>query len=356
MNAVEIDALGDNAPEIASWDNYVSAHPAGTIYHLSAWRAIFEQSFGYRSWLLVARDAASREVRGVLPLYLVPTPFARRLVSVPFRDRGGILWDTPEAFEALLQAAHRVADETGAPSVRLKSLVEYPAQQASALGLTESRYWIHSVVTLQQLTVTALWKAIGDKNRNMVRQAQRHGLACSQLEVTPDDLVRWHILHVATQKRLGIPPFPRAFFSTMSARLHPDSRLALFGVKRENDLRAAAIVLLHRDTAIYAYSASSTERQHEGANDLLLFEVMRWLIERGFAVFDLGSDSPKQDSLLFFKRKWLAEQASIPHYFFGKNSHIDSSEKRYDLARKCFRLLPTPVLASVGAAITRYFG
>ena len=354
---VVVAPLADSTAELADWDRYIDGHADASIYHFSAWRRIFGGTFGYRSWLLAARDGASGRIAGVLPLYLVRAPFARRLVAVPFRDRGGVVWDTPEAFDALIVACKGIADATSSTSIVLKSLAPYPRERTGALGLRESSYWIHSVVNLRGLTPDDLWKSVGDKNRNMVRQAQRSGLRCGPLEATRDSLDLWHRLHVATQKRLGIPPFPRAFFASMSDQLHADGRFALFGVRRGDDLHAAMIVLRHRDTAIYAYSASDATGQHDRANDLMLFEAMRWLLEQHCAVFDLGSDSPRQENLLFFKRKWLAEQKPIPHYLAGRAAaHLDSSHGKYALARKCLSALPAPVFARVGGAITRYFG
>ena len=80
----------------------------------------------------------------------------------------------------------------------------------------------------------------------------------------------------------------------------------------------------------------------------MLFQVMRFLIERRISMFDMGSDSPLQESLLFFKRKWLAQQAAIPHYNFGATMRLDSSDAHYRFARRIFSLMPLPVLTRLG--------
>jgi hypothetical protein len=90
----------------------------------------------------------------------------------------------------------------------------------------------------------------------------------------------------------------------------------------------------------------------------MLFSVIRWLLGNGYDTFDLGSDSPTQESLLFFKRKWLAIQAPVPIYGFEGDDHAitDSSDPRYAFARKAFALLPTGVLDKTGSMLTKYFG
>jgi len=353
---ITVTELGDNAAEAAAWEDYVARHDDATVYHRLAWREIFRRGFGYRSWLLVARDA-SNAVRGVLPLYLVPAPFRRRLVAVPFRDRGGPLWDTEAAFNALVAAAREIAVRAGAATVRLKTIRPYDPELVRANSLHEHIHWVHSVVDLRGFDADAYWREIGDKNRNMIRQGERHGLAFEPLTFDEPGMRQWHQLHLATQKRLGLPPFPVKFFHVMSEALAKAGAIAMFGVRRGENLEAATIVLLHGKTAIYGYSASSGEGQHHRANDLMICNMMRWAIENRYDRFDLGSDSPAQDSLLFFKSKWLAAQSPIPIYTTnaGDRPVVDSSDRKYALARKAFALLPAGVL-NAGSFITRYFG
>ncbi|MCC7487978.1 MAG: GNAT family N-acetyltransferase [Burkholderiales bacterium] len=351
-----IERVAHEPQSMRRWEDYVAGHPDTTVYHGLAWRAIFEKGFGYPSWHLLAREPGEGPVRGALPLYLVRTPVSRRLVAAPFRDRGGVLWDSPEAFAALVAHALEIGRSARAGSLRLKSLVPYPEREALALGLVESRHWVHSVAKLAGMTPETLWRGIGDKNRNMVRQARRRGLRCEPLAPSAANLDAWHRLHVATQKRLGVPPFPARFFEAMAGGLTASGGFVLLGVHDGAALRAATVLLVHRDTAIYAYSASDAGGQEARANDLMLYEAMRWLIGRGIGVFDMGSDSPRQESLLFFKRKWLARQSPIPHYTHGDAAPVDSSDAKYAFARACFRLLPAPLLSGLGGALARYFG
>jgi len=156
-----------------------------------------------------------------------------------------------------------------------------------------------------------------------------------------------------------LPAFPRRFFSVMLDELRRAGAIAPF-VVRDGAGRAAAatLVLIHRRAAIYGYSASDPSFHDKRANDLLLFRVIEWLLRGGYAVFDLGSDSPSQESLLFFKRKWGATQRAIPMYTLPASGHepIDSSAPRYAAARALVRMLPLPVLAGMSRLATRHLG
>jgi hypothetical protein len=348
----------DVGADEAAWRSYVARTPNSTVYHSWAWRAIFEKSFGYRSWLLLAQDETDGNVVGVLPLFLVSSVLSRKLVAVPFRDRGGPLWDSEAALSGLIAEAKRIADRANANSIELKSLQSFPPDLIESHGLLERRYWVHSCVDIRDVGIEQVWNKIGPKTRNMVRQAELDGLVFVDATADGSFLDEWYHLHLVTQKRLGLPPFPFKFFQNMATELCKTGEIAMLVVRRESVPLAATILLLHKNTGIYGYAASETKRQQYRPNDFMLFNSIKWLIAHDYRQFDLGSDSPNQESLLFFKRKWLATQNVIPTYTTGAASHSfsDSSAGYYPAIRKCFSYLPLAMLSRMGGVITKYFG
>jgi hypothetical protein len=337
-----------------SWTRFVQAHPAATTYHSLLWRDIFTHSFGYRSWLLLARDERTGEPTGVLPLYLVSSPFGRRLVAVPFRDRGGPLWTDEAAFAALVAEAKRVAAQAGAHSIELKTVDPYPGALVLAAGLDERFYWIRSVIALAPFAAMPLWERLGHKRRSPIRQAQDAGMICADGGV---DAETWYELHLRTQQRLGLPPFRITFFRTLLKTLVPCGAARLLIASRHGEPLAATILLRHRRDVIYGYAASTPEGQRQAAGDFLLFSALQSAIAEGGETFDMGSDAPSQDGLLFFKKRWFAVQAPTPTYSAGGGAGAiaDSSSPRYRLLRKGFEYLPRPALRLAGLA-TKYFG
>jgi hypothetical protein len=354
---ISVKAIGSGGADGEDWEAYVKSQPAGTVYHRLAWRRIFGEGLGYPGWMLLARDQHGA-VAGALPLYLVRGLRGRKLVAVPFRDRGGVLWDCPEAFVALVGEARRIGAEHGARAVQLKSIEPYPGELARQMELVETRYWVNSRVDLARYAGGDLLEGLGQKVRNMVRQASRQGLQAAVVEPDARGRDEWYDLHLRTQRKLGLPPFPFDFFRLMLDGLGTAGALRLCVVREGEKAVAACILLLHGRTAIYGYSASDPERQHSRPSDLMLYTAMQWLAVQGYAVFDLGSDAPSQEGLLFFKRKWLAAQASIPSYASGEvDAELsDSSAPRYRLARAALRFMPLPVLGSVASRFVRYFG
>jgi hypothetical protein len=308
----------------------------------------------------MARHVETDRVTGVLPLFRVPSLLGSpRLVSIPFRDRGGPVWDDPASFTALLEAAEVLRAREKAGWLELKSLTTFSPELVAAAGLQEHSYWVRSVAPLEGLDQKTLDRQLGDKTRNMLRQSARAGLTCTDVTDRPDVSSLWYGLHQATQRHLGLPPFPRRFFHTMIESLSAAGRLRLFAVEdSQGQALAASILLLDGTTGIYGYSASLPSSRALRPNDLLLYRMMTWLIEQGYSFFDLGSDSPRQEGLLFFKRKWLARQAPVPVYLSAGADYdaADSSAPRYALVRRITHHLPLPVARLCLAPLTRFFG
>ena len=351
MRAIQVGAAGDR--DLEEWDRYVRASAHSSIYHLSAWRRIFGEAFGYRTWLLAARNAGGG-ICGVLPLYLVEGLFSRRLVAVPFRDRGGPVFDNLEALAALLGHAWDLARQERA-GLLLKTLVPLPAA-AGVENLTRSDHWVNSRMSVAGLDRAAFWERIGGKTRNKVRQAEHRGLKAALATSNSDAAASWYHLHLQTQHRLGLPPFPLRFFSLMLETLRPSGNIELLEVRIGDEPCAATLLLMHRDSCIYGYSASSAEGQRLRANDLMLLESLTLAAVRGLTLFDFGSDSPSQESLLLFKRKWGAQQQPIPVYASGGEGISDSSDSRYALARRMFRAMPASLSSWIGSRVVRRFG
>ena len=110
------------------WDEFVTGHPAGTFFHLAAWRDILARSFGHEPIYLYVED--SRQLRGVLPLFLVKSLlFGRSLVAMPVGVYGGILAADAPAGRMLLEAAIGLARDQRVRYCRYTNRLETSGSQ-----------------------------------------------------------------------------------------------------------------------------------------------------------------------------------------------------------------------------------
>lgn len=352
------ETVSINQPEHKDWDAFVESSNNGTIYHLSVWKEIFESCFGYKAFYLKSLDSSGR-IDAIEPVFLVRNILTRKMVSIPFRDRGGPLWNNEIALQSILESIIRLAIKNKTPLIQIKSVHPIPLNITALLNFKEELYWVRSLVTID-FTTESLWKKIGAKTRNMIRQAQKESLVFKDEQLMNQPVREFYRIFLDTQKKLGIPPFPCRFFSMMYDALKVQGRIKIFFVLKDEKPIASSIIFLFRNTAIYAYSSSLQTALSARTNDFMMWNILNWLLRNGFEYFDMGSDAPSQEGLLFFKKKWLAKQERIFTYYRSslpdKFLQIDSSQSKYIYLRKCFSNLPLPIFKFFGNRITKYFG
>ena len=91
-----------------SWDEYVHNHPRATLYHLSGWKNVINNTYAHKTYYLMAIKSNRKikrmttDIVGILPLvHLKRFLFGNSLISIPFFDLGGILADDKETEKAL---------------------------------------------------------------------------------------------------------------------------------------------------------------------------------------------------------------------------------------------------------------
>jgi hypothetical protein len=293
---------------------------------------------------------------GVLPLFVVKGLFGRRLVSVPMRDRGGILAVNDDAMHRLVAAALKHVRDLDCAYLELKSLIGLPESISQAHDLVRTRAWITTRVDLSPGR-DSLWKAL-DRNavRWAINNALRNGVHIESAESAADvDL--FARLFARTRKEMGIPVYPPAIFHAIRRHMFATGMANLFIAYKDTTPINALISLMWRDTFYPAYAAPQNAWRKSYPSETLLWHTMEWAIAHGFKHYDFGGDSPEQTGLLRFKKKWggsphvmvwdyhLAKRASPPSF--------DSSSQLSRVARRVWKVLPEVVERPLGAWVTR---
>lgn len=298
----------DNAP---LWDEYVQAHPDGTVFHLTAWKRVVEESFGHKCHYFYAEDRG--KICGVLPVCEIKSLlFGHYFVSMPFAEIGGPLTDDPDTGRSLLEKATALTENRNAQYLELRNRSELPGLPVKSLYYN-FRKQISSDHEQNLL-------AIPRKSRAMVRNAMKKGLTS---ETGHHLLSEFYRILALNYHRLGTPVFPKKFFSHFLAEFGQDAGILV--VKTEQgDLAAAVLFFTFKDQMIPYYAGSDFTHRRLGPNDFMYWELMKLAVEKGCTIFDFGRS--KQDTGSFsFKKHWgfdpvplayqyhLAKAAAIPN-------------------------------------------
>jgi len=338
--------VSGDAGDALAWDAFVRRTPGGSIFHLTGWKEVIEETFGFRPHYLVARCGG--EIAGVLPLFELRAPLMERcLLSLPFAVDAGVCSTDAAAQRALASAALALGAARGARYVELRDGYDAPGFQ-----VREGRYWrfrrpLHGDDAANLAATPA-------KRRNMIRQGTRHGLVA---RVDAADLPAFHDLYARTAHRFGTPVFPLRFFRRVLERL-PDET-ALMTVRLGATPVAGALAFFFAGVVCPYYVGSRRDFFRYAGNDFLYWQLMRYAAARGARLFDFGR-SKTGTGAYTFKRLWGFEPEPLRYRvgILGDGPPPGRSTSDTGVARlqRAWRRLPLPVTKLLGPFIVARYG
>jgi serine/alanine adding enzyme len=339
MNVVLLTHDSENA-----WQRFVDDSPQATLAHLLGWRNVVQRTYHHTPYYLMAMDGQG--IEGVLPLFLIRSPFfGRLLVTAPYLSYGGLLANDEGAGSALIQAARQVAAEQKAKYVEIRGLSKVKQ------GLLLKDKYCTFLLPLSA-GPEALWQRFeGGRARKTIRKALKSGLIIERghhLRAIFADVMSRHMRDLGT-------PFHRTQFYQYIAEEFPHQSEILMA-KHGNRYIAGILLVSYKET-VYDYCAAALrEYKSLGAASLLIWEAIRSACERGFAYFDLGR-SRWDSGTFFFKRQWRAHPVPLfyeYHLATGANlPDVDPTNASFQWAIAFWKRLPVFAAKALGPLIIR---
>ncbi len=328
------------------WDEFVLTHKQGSPFYLIGWKNTIEESYAYRPFYLLARDA--RGIRGVLPLFLVRNPvLGKALISSPFGVYGGILAATHPARRALYEHVQQLGHELGVDYIELRNA--YPEQ---CVGESNVSRYVTFTQELQPSEET-LWECLPKKTRNLVRKALKTPFSIRYGVRDPRHL---HNLLVRNMRRLGTPCFPLRYFERLLANF--GDMVDIREVWHDGKVMAVSLNFFFGGQMHSYHAAADTRFNSLGPNTFMYFDHLRWAGQNGFQVFDFGR-SKRGTGVFEFKRHWQTTMRELPYEMLlvRRRSLPDFSpaNPKFGLAIRMWQKVPLPVTRIVGPRLIRLF-
>lgn len=328
------------------WNGFVQASPLGTVYHHSAWHRVIEKTYNLRPFYVVVRDATG--IRAAVPAVLLKAVFGKRLVSYPFSDVCGPLYDEPSCYEALISGLLRQRHEIRILEIRSKSA---PAPE----GFSSNGNYINYILPLDR-TPEELFKGF---HKDCVQRAVKKAFK-SGLQVIEGSSLRqmkeFYGLHLMTRKRQGAPVQPFAFFRNIWEVLNPLGLITVLVVKYGKSAAAAQVVLKFKDTAYYKFGASDARYQKLGSNQLAMWTAIKKAADEGLKRFDFGRTYSGNTGLCEFKARWGALSSPLVYarYPAASESLRDEGGGVNMLLDGLFKKLPAFSNRIIGKLLYKY--
>lgn len=332
-----------HGPGAEPWRSFVAAHPRATFFHGPAWLDAVEKGLGKEA-VILAHCGPDGAVRGVLPLALCRGFAGRALVGSPFRDQGGPLVLDPADAAPLLDEALDLARALRVGRVTLNRPDEALADVLAGRGFAPDPYGVDCWLEFDQAE-EAYVSSLKGSVRWAVRKAHNAGLAV-RADLAGERLDAFSALFAATRQRLGVAAYPAGFLRRLFAG-GPGKAVLLAALRPDGGLAGGLVVFRHGEQAFSGYLAYAYEHRELRIADLLFHEAIRWSRESGARRFLFGTDSPHQESLIAYKRKWLAEprEAVAWHWTADGRAYArqDTEAGGFGLVRTALRVAPRPL-------------
>ncbi len=335
--------------DAAAFDAYVDQHRNGSLFHLSGWSRLVEQTYGYKDLSLIARR--NGRIVGVLPLTDVRAPLlGRSLISTAFTVGGGAIADDDAVLAALAAEAARLGAARRSNYVELRG--DMPLERD---WLKKGGVYAGFELPLPQDENENL-AMIPRKRRAELRKALKaadDGVLQLIRNATLDDFYK---LYAVALRNHGTPVFSKRFLNALAATFSDKTDIS---IALCNGAPVAALLSFYYKDAVLPYyiGALPEAREARGA-EFLYWSLMRRAAERGQTRFDFGR-SKIGSGPYHFKKLWGAEPQPITYRckLLGASSlpDVNPNNPKFVAFVALWRRMPVPLANWAGPLLAPNF-
>jgi CelD/BcsL family acetyltransferase involved in cellulose biosynthesis len=365
LRVVDLDPSHD-----PRWDEFVTAHADGLVFHHSAWLRTLESEYDHGSVALGVEDADG-QLRAILPLaYTRGLPFGiggpdagRRLASLPRTPVAGPLSTGREALVALVDSAvERVRAE---PGLRLQ--IKTASAELDGVGKLVGKPWRLNY-TLELPSDPAALRFGNARNHSRIRwavnKATRTGLHVRPAE-TEEELRAWYRLYLDVNRTRLQPPRSYRLFEAAWQLLRPLGLMRLLLAEQRtgsaNRIVAGSMLLMLGGTVFYAFNGRLREALSLRPNDVIQWHAIHQACAEGFRHYDFGEVAEANLDLAKFKSKWGTEARHLHRYYYpappdvgGGYGSLESENLLKRAATTTWHRMPYRLTEIFGDRVYRY--
>jgi hypothetical protein len=202
-----------------------------------------------------------------------------------------------------------------------------------------------------------IFAALRDSTRRNIKKAEKEGITVTS-STSPDSMEEFRHLNTITRRDHGLPPQPRHFFQGVYDHiLSKDMGFIVLGSYRGAAI-TANVYFCFGDQVIYKYGASDRAFQHLRANNLVMWEAIKWGCDHGYGTLCFGRTEPENQGLRQFKSGWGAWEHLLKYYRYDlqKDAFIKAPRIINPLYKKIFSKLPLQALNMLSRILYRHMG
>jgi FemAB-related protein (PEP-CTERM system-associated) len=331
------------------WYDYVTQHPDASAYHQLSWKCAIEQAYQHTCWYWLAVDS-SNTVVGILPTTWVKSPLNRgNLCALPFCDVGGVLANTNDIAQTLIQKAISYCQQHNIP------YFDHRISKVTTEGnMDVGNIKVRMIMPLPE-TSEILFGGFKSKLRSQIRKAEKNGLTAST-GVDSTHLNDFYQVFCRNMRDLGSPVHSKKWFEQIINAYGKQAIIA--NVHYKDQVIAAGIVLFIGNRACIPWASTNSDFNKLAPNMLLYWTLLKFANDFGCISFDFGRSTINEGTYRF-KSQWGAKPQPLQWQRYSHSgqllpSNSSKASKLRKLVEQCWQKLPLGLSAIVGPKIRRY--
>jgi len=331
------------------WNARVLEQKDATFFHSAEWARVLVEAYGYEPQYAVFSDAG--RTTGILPIMEVRSLWTgNRGICLPFSDECPPLLAPGVTLPALIEPLRSHGMK------RRWSYLEFRGGGESVPSALVCNEFAFHHLTLDTSEEEQL-KRMREANRRNIRKGIREGVQVERL-LSKEAMDVFYALHCETRRHHGLPPQPAAFFHLILKHVIEKGYGFVSLARYQQRWIAGAVFFEFGGTAMYKFGASDKHLQHLRANNLVMWDAIRYFQQKQFRELSLGRSRLNNEGLMRFKRSWGAQESWVRYHQIGlqkkvKVPYYERSETAAWLPRVT-QWIPLPILRLIGRLAYRH--
>jgi hypothetical protein len=331
------------------WDDLLLSIRDYSFFHSSAWARVLQESYRYTPMYFTIFE--KDRLQGLVPVMQVDSLLTgKRGVSLPFTDYSDAVIANGVGFSGLFAHIIEYGKGRGWESFEIRG-----GQSVPILG---PNCWTYSHHTLDLCKDEyEIFLSFGENTKRNIRKAMKKGVKVEGAN-NFDSVKEFYRLNLITRKRHGLPPQPFHFFDKVWEHIISKHLGNVFLASYEKNVIAGAVYFHLGGKAFFKYGASDKNFHSLRANNLVIWEAIKWYLQNGYKSICFGRTEPGNEGLRRFKAGWGTEEKVEKYYKYSlqKRKFVQDSHEIPRIYQHVFRTMPLPFLRVIGSLLYRHVG
>lgn len=331
------------------WDELVLSTKNYSFFHSSHWARVLHESYGY-SPLYFTRIKNGRLLILVPFMEIKNILTGKRGVSLPFSDYCEPIVSEKGYVQEILDYLIQYGKEAGWKSIEIRDSNNFPKETPFA-----SHYHGHTLELSKDFE--QILSNFRDSTKRNIKKAIKEGVKVN-ISNSLESIRKFYNLNCLTRRKHGLPPQPYYFFKKVYEHIISKYHGFIALASYKQDIIAGAMYFHFGNKAIYKYGASDAKYQQLRANNLVMWEAIKWFSQNGCNSLFFGRTEPGNEGLRRYKKGWGTKEWVIKYYDYDllRGTFLNKSPQLTDIPKKIFTKLPLFMLRTVGSILYKYIG